>query len=73
MNCAELHAQLFEFIQGDLEVTVRVECEEHVIACPPCLVSIEHYRATVAFAKALPKCQKPLNPSFEARLRKLLG
>jgi anti-sigma factor RsiW len=71
--CIELHESMFEFVEGELEVAVRVRYEQHLLSCPPCKVSIESYKATVTIARALPKCAKPLNPEFEARLRKLLG
>lgn len=73
VTCAELHEWMFEFVEGELEVAVRLQCEQHMVSCPPCVVSIESYRATVTIARALPKCSKPLNAEFEARLRALFG
>ena len=73
VTCAEINERLYEYVEGELEITFRVQCEVHVGECPPCKVVVESYRATITFARALPKCSKPLNPGFEAKLRAMLG
>ena len=73
MSCIEFHDSLYDYAQGELEATIRVTCEQHLIDCKHCVVIVESYRATITLAKALPKCAKPLSAEFEAKLRKMLG
>ena len=73
MSCPEFEESLYAFVELELEAEVRLRCEEHLGQCPPCTLVVESYRATVTFARALPKCSKPLNPEFEAKLRAMLG
>jgi hypothetical protein len=73
VSCTEFHDSLYDFAQGELDVTIRVTCEEHLVECRHCVVVVEGYRATITFAKALPKCAKPLNAGFEAKLRAMLA
>ena len=72
MSCIEFHESLYDYAQEELEVTLRVTCEQHLVLCRACVVVVESYRATISFGKAL-KCAKPLGAEFEAKLRKKLG
>ena len=72
MSCSEFHESLYEYAQGELDVTVRVVCEQHLVECQHCVVVVESYRATISFAQGL-RCAKPLSAGFEAKLRAMLG
>jgi len=72
MSCSEFQESLYDYAQRELEVTLRVTCEQHLVLCRDCVVVMESYRATITFGKAM-KCSKPLGAEFEAKLRKMLA
>jgi anti-sigma factor RsiW len=71
MSCREFHESLYEYAQDELDVTIRVTCEQHLVVCRHCVAVVEGYRATITFAKAL-KPAKSLSAAFEAKLRAML-
>jgi len=73
VTCATIEAWVFEIVEGKLPADDKAGCDAHLGKCPPCVRIIESYKATITFAHALPKCQRPLPAEFEARLRALLG
>ncbi len=72
MNCRELHAVLYEFVDGELAAETKLVIEQHVATCPHCGAYIETYRATVTMTRNLPK-PKTVPASMEQRLKKMLS
>ncbi len=69
MTCEELVDLLIDFVGGDLEAAQRTALEQHLCGCKTCVVSVELYKATITVTRALPRCEAPLPPAVEARLR----
>jgi len=72
MSCSEFQESLYDYAQRELEVTLHVTCEQHLMLCRDCVVVMESYRATITFGKAM-KCTKPLSAEFETKLRNMLA
>jgi len=70
IDCNRLCEMLFEFVSGELPEDHRQLFEEHLKACPPCVVHVETYRVTIHMSRNLP-CP-PLPTHLEQRLRELL-
>ena len=70
VDCRQLADLLYEFVSGELPDDRRAVLEEHIRACPPCLVYVETYRVTIRLSRKLP-CA-PLPPDAERRLRQVL-
>jgi anti-sigma factor RsiW len=65
-DCAEL---LLEFVAGELDAELSERIKSHLDQCPPCVVYIETYHATIKLTRQLP-AQMP--PEVEQRLRAAL-
>ena len=72
MTCQELEDLLDEYVCGELVVESCQTIEVHIIGCRNCTIRIETFRHTMRLARALPKCDRPLSPACEERLRKAL-
>jgi len=70
IDCNRLCEMLFEFVSGELPEEHRRMFEEHLRACPPCVVHVETYQVTIRMSRDLP-CQ-PLPAELEQRLRAML-
>ena len=66
IDCQKLCEMLFEFVSGELPDEHRQLLEEHLKACPPCVVHVESYRVTIELTRKLP-CQS-LPTEMEQRL-----
>ena len=67
VNCRQLAELLFDFVSGELSEDRHASLEEHLRACPPCLVYVETYRLTIKITRKLPPV--PIPPELERRLR----
>lgn len=47
MTCEEVVDFLMRYLDGELTPAERQTFEEHLGVCPPCIVYLETYRATV--------------------------
>jgi len=46
-NCQELLGQLSDYIDGDLEVALCAEIEEHLSGCSDCRIMVDTMRKTI--------------------------
>ncbi len=67
MTCRELVELLCEFIDGELPEEKRCLVEQHLGACPPCVVYLETYQLTIRISRKLPS--QPPPPQLLERLR----
>lgn len=72
ITCAELVELILEFLSEELATEQRMAFEYHLRMCPNCGAYVETYRATIAVARALPRCDGGLPPSLDAKLRAAL-
>jgi hypothetical protein len=72
VTCKELEDLLDDYVCGELVVEQCTTIEVHVTGCRNCGVRIETFRHTIRLSRALPKCDRPLSPACEERLRKAL-
>ncbi len=70
MNCRELVELLCEFLEGELSAEKAQHIQEHLDACPPCVVYVETYRVTIRLSRKLP-CDK-MPESLEKKLQAML-
>lgn len=66
-DCIEL---LIDLVSGELSAEYRQHCEQHLQACPPCLVYLETYKITIRLTRQLP--DEPPPPQLMERLREML-
>ncbi len=70
MTCRQLIELLIDFVNGDLPPEHCQRIEQHLRACPPCVVYLETYRITIQLTRRLPDA--PLPPQLVERLRTAL-
>jgi anti-sigma factor RsiW len=70
MNCRELVELLLDFLEGHLPPEIAAHIQEHLDACPPCVVYVETYRVTIHLSRKLPCDQIP--ESLEKKLQAML-
>ncbi len=73
LTCEELVDLLVDYLGGELPDEQVDAIKSHVCGCGSCGVYIETYQLTITVTRALPRCEAPLPPSCEARLRAALG
>jgi anti-sigma factor RsiW len=70
LNCQGLIAELTEYLDGALDVTIRVELEQHLMKCQNCRVVVNTTRKTIEiFCNAEPA---PLPEDVRGRLHDAL-
>jgi anti-sigma factor RsiW len=70
VTCRELVELLIDYLEGDLPEERRRHLELHLQMCPPCLVYLETYQATIRLTKRLPCAPPP--PELLERLKAAL-
>ena len=70
IDCCQLAELLVDFINGELPEDRRGLLEEHLRACPPCLIYVETYRLTITITRKLPP--RPIPLQLEKRLLEAL-
>ena len=71
MNCRRCIDLLIDFVSGELSEQEREVLQEHLDGCPPCLVYMETYEATIRMTHELPR-EAPLPAELEKRLLAVL-
>jgi anti-sigma factor (TIGR02949 family) len=69
-SCAELFAQLSDYIDGELEAAVCAELEDHLAGCPDCRVMVDTVRKTIYLYRTGAPHELP--PDVQERLYRLL-
>jgi anti-sigma factor RsiW len=75
MTCREAAEFLLDYLEGRLPLDVRATFDEHLGRCPPCVVFLASYRATVevtAAAGSAPADESP-EPVPEALITAILA
>ena len=70
VNCRQLTELLIDFVSGELADELRVHIEEHLHACPPCVIYVETYRLTIQMTRKLPPV--PMPPQLMERLKRVV-
>ena len=70
ITCRKLAELLMEYIENELAQDVRRQVEEHLKACPPCVVFVETYQVTIHLSRHLSCSDLP--DSLRCRCEKLL-
>jgi anti-sigma factor RsiW len=70
MKCQEVLAALSEYVDGELDPSLKAFFEEHIKGCGPCEVVIDNIRQTVTLYKCGQSVEVP--PAFHERLRDVL-
>lgn len=71
VDCSDLVAELFEFLDGELTERRRVLIERHMNGCVDCHEVMEFHaelKTTIAS-----KCRDDVPPGLEARIARVLG
>ncbi len=69
MNCSELQAGLFAYLDGEFTPEGRLELEEHLAGCGTCKTTVDAERHRLDTLKAAARAQSPRAPeALKARL-----
>jgi anti-sigma factor RsiW len=66
MNCREMALLLSDYIDGDLEESMRALIDAHDGACPPCHAFVRTLARTVEAVRRQPR--EPLSPALRKAL-----
>lgn len=67
MNCRRAVELFLDYVANEVDDDLRVTLETHFKACPPCVVYLETYRATITLTRQLPR-EAPMPAELEQRL-----
>jgi hypothetical protein len=59
MNCGQVRTRLGDHLEGDLELSVRTQVDEHLETCTDCVNELQELRSTVALVRSLPDLAVP--------------
>jgi predicted anti-sigma-YlaC factor YlaD len=57
--CAELQAQLPDYLDGEAKEAICRAIEEHLASCEDCRVVVDTMKKTIALYRAAPRAQVP--------------
>ena len=66
MNCRDMVDYLSDYLDGELDASIRMTIETHNGECPPCRAFVKTLRRTVEMVRASP-CE-PLPPALRQAL-----
>ncbi len=67
MNCRLCIELLIDYVSGEMSDEDRGHLKQHLDRCPPCLVYMQTYEATIRLTHELPR-EAPIPPELEQRL-----
>jgi anti-sigma factor RsiW len=70
MKCEELLKALNEYVDGNVDLAICAEFEEHLADCNPCQVVVDNIRQTIALYRAGEPY--PMPEQFHDRLQQAL-
>ncbi len=71
MNCREMAGLLSDYVDGELDASLRSIIEAHGGECPPCRAFVRTLARTVEIVRSHPR--EPLPPELKAALREALA
>jgi anti-sigma factor RsiW len=71
MNCRRCVELLIDYVSGEMSESERGILKQHLDRCPPCLVYMQTYEATIRLTRELPR-EAPMPPELEQRLLAVL-
>lgn len=71
MNCRKMAEFLSDYVDGELDVSIRSLIEAHGGECPPCRAFVRTLARTVEIVRRQPR--EPLPPSLKQALVKALA
>ena len=71
MNCREMAQFLSDYVDGDLEASIREVIDAHGGQCPPCRAFVKTLSRTVEALKRQPR--EPLSPALKKALCEALS
>ena len=70
MNCTKLVKEVSNYLDGDIDITLRQELEEHMGGCPDCKVIIDTTHKTIQIYRG---CEPyPIPQALHNRLEQAL-
>ena len=66
MNCRDMAEYLSDYVDGDLDESIRKVIDSHGGECPPCRAFVRTLRRTVELVRANPR--EPLPPALRQAL-----
>lgn len=66
MNCRDMAAYLSDYVDGELDESIRNVIDTHGGECPPCRAFVRTLRRTVEIVRARPR--EPLSPALRQAL-----
>jgi mycothiol system anti-sigma-R factor len=71
-KCLETVEEIEAFVDGELEATVHVKIEHHLVDCPPCMDRAEFRRYLKVMVST--KCSgDQVPPELKAKIERLIG
>jgi mycothiol system anti-sigma-R factor len=71
-KCLETLEEIEAFVDGELETTVHVKIEHHLVDCPPCMDRAEFRRYLKVMVST--KCSgDQVPPELKAKIERLIG
>ncbi len=70
-TCREVTELLIDYVENAMPLEQRLVLQHHICACPPCMVYLHTYQATIHLTHRLP--EEPLPPEFEQHLQAVLA
>jgi anti-sigma factor RsiW len=71
MSCEKMESRILSYIDGRLKDTERLDVEKHLVACVPCQLRVEEFRAVSGLLDELPVIEP--SPAFDARVHALVA
>jgi mycothiol system anti-sigma-R factor len=71
-KCLETLEEIEAFVDGELEATIHVKIEHHLVDCPPCMDRAEFRRYLKVMVSS--KCSgDQVPPDLKAKIERLIG
>jgi len=68
VNCRDFYGFLDDYLEGSLDPAVAEAFARHIELCPPCLVYLDTYRATIRVLGEAELADEPLDAAVPSDL-----
>ena len=68
MNCRDFYGFLDDYLDGSLDQAITEAFARHIEQCPPCLVYLDTYRATIRVLGEAEWADEPLDAAVPSDL-----
>jgi len=73
MTCRDLYGFLDDFLDGTLDIVVRLKFDAHLFACAKCRAYLATYEATLRAAREVERWEPPEENAPEDLIRAILA